>query len=187
ALAVVVVLREDRDLVRLTGRDQRLAERAALLRVGRHEAELPRALLAVAEQGVAGLGEHLREALVDRGLAPRPVRRGAQADAAGEDALGDHLLEVCQRFLRVVLVVVRLDLDRPGLPVAERDAAFGVLDAEVGDRAVRGAVARSGGRPRQGRGDAEGERRVGDARARRRLAVVAFVAGVSAARTSAED
>ena len=184
AVAVVVVLAQDRDLVVFARRGEQLAERAALLLVDRHETDLLGALGAVAEDRVAGHDEHLRNALVDRRLAPRSVGRRAEADAGGEDAVRDHLLEVREGLLRVVRVVVGLDLDRAGLAVAELDAALGVLDAEVGERPVDGAVARSGGGAGQRARDAEREARVGDARAglgRSFGGVSAAVTGVSAA------
>ncbi len=168
---------------------EQLAERAALLLVDRNETDLPRALFAVAEQRVAGHDEHLRELLVDRGLAPGAVGRRAEADAGGEHVVRDHLLEVRQGLLRVVAVVVGLDLDGAGLAVAELDAALGVLDAEVGQRPVDRAVAGAGGRAGERAGDAERDARVGDAGAGlgRSFTGVAAAVGVSPAGASGDE
>ena len=106
AIAEVVVLEQDRDLVVLGGVGQQLAEGLALLLVDRKEPQLPGALFAVAEERVAGLQEHLRDLLVDRRLPPGAVRRRAEAEGGAEDAVGLHLLEVGERALRVVAVVV---------------------------------------------------------------------------------
>ena len=185
SLAVVVVLEERGHGVLLAGGHERLTERGALLLVDRDEPELHGRLLPVGEDRVAGHHEHLRDALFDRRLTPGSVGRSPQADAGREDVVGDHLLEVGCGLLRVVLVVVRLYLDRAGLAVAEFDATLGVLGAEVRERPVGRAVARSRGGTGQRRADAEHQGVVGDARRRRDLAL-GIRGRVAAARAAGE-
>lgn len=66
--------------MRAAGGRHELAERLALILVRRHEAQLPRALLLVAEERIARHGQYLRHLLADGRLAEGPVGRGAEAE-----------------------------------------------------------------------------------------------------------